>query len=631
MTRYTPWVVSEHAPDFSTLEAIVKSRRFDGLAGQDLAVALWQLMVDRDLGIFHYCPAQEALWGKDCHDPLKILNVYGFTICHVHANVLAMLGEAAGFRTRIANVTGHEGTEFFYDDAWHYFDADLQMFHRLRPPDDTVIASREQLHADPTLVSDQPNPSRPYHIPDRLPENFAAAYAPEPDYPETVAERVHSMDYHLRPGESMTRWFHHRGRWVVFPNYPEMFTRYRAETGPEGPTERFWPRRQWGNGCFEYAPDLTCNSRDVECGADEIVGLETTSDGLTAAGETGSAVFAFESPYIYCGIPDPMRRVPAADGATLEAAFDLPDGASAAIEGAAEGSDDFRQLWTSARATGSVDCKLDFTDLAEARYRLRLRLVLSGKGAVLRSLLTRLWFMVSPHSLPALRNAGDNRMTVHSGDRYGLPTRPLMIEIRTDDPDWSAAVCATRNLRHDPETFARIVAVDPSKRWEAIYELPAPAGGRMAWATAYALIEARKPDAPAETFPATIALSDSPDGPWTTIAERPIAEHPRGWHFALVGEGGFPEGAAAGYVRFSAPRGAAGFRTMGHYVPADADTAAGPLEIEHAWYEDHEDVGRRLHTHTETITTDAAEYVVHCEREPHDESITLRIPSTRRT
>ena len=34
MTRYTPWVVSEHAPDFSTLEAIVKSRRFDGLEGK---------------------------------------------------------------------------------------------------------------------------------------------------------------------------------------------------------------------------------------------------------------------------------------------------------------------------------------------------------------------------------------------------------------------------------------------------------------------------------------------------------------------------------------------------------------------------------------------------------------------
>jgi len=45
----------------------------------------------------------------------------------------------------------------------------------------------------------------------------------------------------------------------------------------------------------------------------------------------------------------------------------------------------------------------------------------------------------------------------------------------------------------------------------------------------------------------------------------------------------------------------------------------------------HEDVGRRLHTHVERIApgADDAEYVVRCDREPHDERITLRAPSTR--
>ena len=115
--RFTPWVVSEHVPDFSTLENIVRSPRFAGLEDEALAVALWGLLVDRELGLFHYCPAQEALWRKDAHDPLAVFNVYGFTICHVHAHVLAMIARAAGLPARIANISGHEGTEIFYGGA----------------------------------------------------------------------------------------------------------------------------------------------------------------------------------------------------------------------------------------------------------------------------------------------------------------------------------------------------------------------------------------------------------------------------------------------------------------------------------------------------------------------------------
>ena len=481
MTRYTPWVVSEHVPDFSTLANLVASPRFAGKTGEDLAVALWQVMVDDELGIFHYFPAQERLWGKDVYDPLKVLNVYGFTICHIHANVLAMLGRAAGFETRIANVTGHEGTEFFYDGSWHYFDADIQMFHRLRPPDDGVIASREQLHADPTLVSDQPNPSFPYHMPDRLPEVFCKAYESEPAYPDVLEERVHSMDFRLRPGESMTRWFHHRGRWVSFPTYPGAFARYPNETGPEGPTERFWPRRQWGNGVFRYAPRLSAAYGDVEAGAEEVSGLSLTDAGLVCDGDAGAAVFAFESPYIYCGVPDPMRRLPAVDGAVVVATFDLPAGSAAKIEVAPDGADDWREVWSARGAGGEVGCEADFTELAEARYRLRLRLSLTGAGAALRSFETRLWFMVSPHSLPALKVAGGNRMRVHFGDRFGLCTRPVMVEALTSADDWAGGVFATENLRHDPSTYARLLPVDAGAPWRAVYELTAPAGGTRSW------------------------------------------------------------------------------------------------------------------------------------------------------
>ena len=242
--RYTPWVVSEHVPDYSSVERLLEHPRFAGKERQELAIALWGLIVDHDLGLFHYCPALERFWGKDCVDPLKLLNVYGFTICHCHAHALAMLFKAAGLKARVANIRGHEGSECFYDGAWHYFDGDIQMFHRKHPPEEDVVASREDIFRDPSLVDRQENPSFPYHMPDRLPETMRPLYEEEPSYLPILEERIHSMEYRLRPGEEIKRWFHHRGRWFVFDNYPEMYRRYRSETGPEGPTERFWPRRQ---------------------------------------------------------------------------------------------------------------------------------------------------------------------------------------------------------------------------------------------------------------------------------------------------------------------------------------------------------------------------------------------------
>ena len=634
MTRYTPWIVSEHVPDFSTLEALLKDPRLAAKQGQDLAIALWQVMVDHDLGIFHYLPAEEALWAQDAYDPLKIFNVFGFTICHVHANVLGTLGQVAGFQTRIANVAGHEGTEFFYDGGWHYYDADIQMFYRLGPPNQNVIASREDLYRDPSLVTDQANPSLPYHMPDRLPEQICEIYATEPEYLDVMAERVHSMDFFLRPGEEMTRYFHNRGRWVVYPDYPALHKDWPDETASEGPTERFWPRRQGGNGFFRYSPKLSRGYRDVELGADELEGLTQSEAGLVAGANGGVAVFALESPYVYCGISDFMRRVPSVDGAVLRSRFDLPEGTAAKIEATTELSADWQQLWVS-DGCGQVDCELDFTALAEARYRLRLRFAMTGAGATLKSFETQMWFMVSPHSLPALRNVGDNQMSFHCGDRLGLATRPIMIEYRTDDEACVLGAFATENLGHDPNATARFAPADGDGRWQIVYELAAPYGGRMAWASAFGLIQDRKPDEPEDNRPATIEFADSPDGEWRIVAEReiieqPRSEYPQGPHFGIVGDGQFSGQSQRGYVRFSAGRNAHGFRIMGHYVPAGAGSESAPLEVEHAWYEVHEDVGRRLHTHVERITTAEHEYAVRCNREPHNEYITLAVPSVPR-
>ena len=83
-------------------------------------------------------------------------------------------------------------------------------------------------------------------------------------------------------------------------------------------------------------------------------------------------------------------------------------------------------------------------------------------------------------------------------------------------------------------------------------------------------------------------------------------------------------------MRFSAKTGANGFRVMGHYVPAGDQASAGPLEVEHFWYEDDPRVGRRLRSHVEPVPGPAHEYVVRCANLPHDEQIDLRVASVKR-
>ena len=96
----------------------------------------------------------------------------------------------------------------------------------------------------------------------------------------------------------------------------------------------------------------------------------------------------------------------------------------------------------------------------------------------------------------------------------------------------------------------------------------------------------------------------------------------------MHGEAAFPNRPKKAYIRFSCKKGMKGFRIGAHYIPKGAELASfGPLEIEHAWYEVDPKYGRRLRTHTEAVQGTKHEYVVTCGEDPHDESITLRIPS----
>ena len=126
------WIVSPHvtsprATDFRSIEAMLASPRLAGRTGEDLAVAIWRLVVDGREGFYHYCPALERSTGHFVYDVVKLFNVFGWSICGVTANTLAVLYAEAGFDdARVADLVEHEATEVYYEGGWHLLDGDLQ-------------------------------------------------------------------------------------------------------------------------------------------------------------------------------------------------------------------------------------------------------------------------------------------------------------------------------------------------------------------------------------------------------------------------------------------------------------------------------------------------------------------------
>jgi len=231
----SPRVTSPNHSDFSSLSALLGSPRFAGKTGEELAVAIWEFIVDEREGVYHFWPALERATGRTVWDPLKILNCFGCAICGQNANLLAVLWKAAGFKSRICGIKGHVVPEVFYEGAWHLLDGDLKAYHRKHPPAHGEIASVADCAADPTLVSGQQNPSRPFYLPDRSPEKMAALYDVDPGGGPPFDDRAHTMDFILRPGERLERHCLHDDKWIWFANYTQSKDRYGREWQENGP------------------------------------------------------------------------------------------------------------------------------------------------------------------------------------------------------------------------------------------------------------------------------------------------------------------------------------------------------------------------------------------------------------
>jgi hypothetical protein len=134
-----PTLKSSGHVDFSSLKAIVEDVVSPGMTDGEKALALWRFVMEN-------CYLGE--WGTSL-DGLEHLNVYGYGYCGTFASVLEALWWAASLKARHVNTGNHAATEVFYDNDWHYIDANTRNF--LLNKDNQTIASLEALNNDPGL------------------------------------------------------------------------------------------------------------------------------------------------------------------------------------------------------------------------------------------------------------------------------------------------------------------------------------------------------------------------------------------------------------------------------------------------------------------------------------------------
>ena len=283
----SPRITVEGQPDYTDLGRFVAFFKEKGLAGQDLAIALWQQLSGTRTGLYHF---NEIFDGAETdyalgnsRDPLRNMNVHNHGFCGIHGPVLEGVFRAAGFDARSFSVPAwsHVATEVFYGGEWHYFDLDLRGT-LLRP--DGVVASAVEARTDRSLWTDPRRTVEPFFPNVRKKAVGYEMFSAKPlDLQYHWSVRGWTTDYVLRPGESLTRWWQNQGgRWLHSSTFTG-WMRALLEKPPRGIKPNNANFSVWGVGSalLLYRPDLSEKSRDVELGAYQVRNLRAAAGGLT--------------------------------------------------------------------------------------------------------------------------------------------------------------------------------------------------------------------------------------------------------------------------------------------------------------------------------------------------------------
>ncbi|HEY2930825.1 MAG TPA: hypothetical protein VGK99_03695 [Acidobacteriota bacterium] len=449
-------------------------------------------------------------------DPIKLLNSYGFGLCYHIAPLLEAVWEAGGFSdARVWFLTGHTVAEVFYDGAYHYFDSDLLGFNTVGTgdPKKLAVASVRQVEADGDIILGKliaPNksdasrvvyPWYPADVKGSEMNGLVELFTSTQDnwlFPFTRYAAGHRMDFVLRPGERLTRFFHPENSSLFYLPYkrtekgweefPEEVAHYRIRT-PDGPRSQK-DNRYWATGKLEYTPVLSDPKAYYplfQSGYNENLRLPEgrTQNGFVTwrqPGKMARAVFEVQSPYVIIDGNFSVDLALAQLDQSLLVETSIDGGRN--WQSAGKWNGPFQGRCSGAPAVLSRSEHGTLTAVS-GHYAYLLRFTFQGSGSVepvrLSNIVINTRFQLNPRSLPKL-NSGRNELVYRSGTAERWRAIPVGLEALND---FAFRQSGVRYTASESQGFLESLQ---GRTAEVIFEISAPgdsalkafeAGGRF--------------------------------------------------------------------------------------------------------------------------------------------------------
>jgi len=418
------WRANDNVVPFSA-ESLLSTLAPDAKTNTERAFAVMQYVLDTTAYYdAHYCETLPC--GR--HRPrvsyvfLKALNVYPYDQCGPLNFTLRKLFLAAGISSNNSPGTHHQFQQAFYGGSWRLYDLSSRMYW---------------LHRDNETVFGLPDVGEDPFCKLRQPGNLNSYYPGRPGGPSFgVAERPHSMDFPLRPGERASICWQNEGRWYEV-------------TGDDRraiPLAKVPP--YFGNGAVVYEP-----AADSEATVLENLTIERADDGRSVLrvqdpAQPASLTYRARCPYILTA-------------AIVAGAYQAEEAGAISLSLSFDEGESWIEVWRGPGKAGEIAA--DLLQHVTGRYAYWLKLGLApGHAATVTGLSVRTVLLASPLSLPGRLSLGENRISFVGGP-VTVPVRTTCSWVERHHSDLGVSLNAMSYYQLDHRSHRNLFIVAPGE------------------------------------------------------------------------------------------------------------------------------------------------------------------------
>ena len=587
--------------DVTDIKSLVATATRGCTTDKEKAIALWAYIARRPY--YHWgTPREHPEYTSELGlvlDPVANFNVHGQVICFQVVDLLGTMAAVAGIPARTWALQGHCVNELYYDNAWHLFDAQYDCASYHVGADGQTILDHAGVCSNPTqYILNQQNPSDPFYQFDYLGGKFwpwgekqfvAQNFYGNCSSDEVYATRVswgHTIQFHLRRGERLTRMFGNTGRWYIPASVYNSWTEPWKNKGPHDPRI---PKNRYANGVLVYQPDWQAHENNFLDGLYEGVNY-VLADGKVRPAGPGECyvIFRVISPYLIVGKPGRLSLDGDSYGGALFQAdfFRANAGAGNSVAISTDNGLTWLNVWTNGQV-GAQTVKLDLTNQVEGRYHYLIKVTLAGNApqdASLANLRLENHLFYSPVPLPAIK-PGLNRFKFTCKEQENvLIIRPDL----ADNPGYQRFFHELHNLVYN-SSFTLHLSPSGSVG-HATLEVAPPAGSKVQWLTVDGMYSASTYVSNVRDKVRVLCRADyDPEWKWR-VAWKDKFQYSSHWRREKTVDIMLPRPADKCYVKFRLYKSSRvslnGCKIYAHYYRPEPALPAGSVKVTHVWLED---------------------------------------------